>query len=188
MPNKGLLLVVSDPPAEFEEEFNAWYDTEHVPERLGIPGFESGLRYVSADRPRRYLALYDLASVAVLDTPAYLARAGVNFTPWSKRVVARCRIDRVAAVQAFPGEHLTVPGARLLHMRLTGSAAAAERFVRGCLAGRPAVQQIRGFADTASARLDVLVSGAGDLAALVEPAAAQEAGVALVGIETYLPY
>ena len=73
MPNKGCCWS-SDPPAEFEEEFNAWYDTEHVPERLGIPGFESGLRYVSADRPRRYLALYDLpASMCSTRRPTWPA-------------------------------------------------------------------------------------------------------------------
>ena len=50
--NKGLLLVISDPPAAFEEEFNAWYDTDHIPERLAIPGFETGTRFVSTDRSR----------------------------------------------------------------------------------------------------------------------------------------
>ncbi len=188
MPNKGLLLVISDPPAAFEEEFNAWYDTEHVPERLGIPGFESGVRYVSADRGRRYLALYDLSAVEVLDTPAYLARAGVNFTPWSKRVVARCRIDRVAAVQAFPGDALIEAGARLLHVRLSGTAAAAERFARAVFEGQAGVAQIRGFTDAASGRVELLVSGQGDLAALMDPAAAREAGLEVAVVETYLPY
>jgi hypothetical protein len=36
---RGLLLTLTEPPAAMEEEFNAWYDTEHLAERLAIPGF-----------------------------------------------------------------------------------------------------------------------------------------------------
>jgi len=36
-----------------EEEFNAWYDSEHLPERLAIPGFRSA-------REGKYLATYEL--------------------------------------------------------------------------------------------------------------------------------
>jgi len=31
MTMKGLLLTVTEPPAQMEEEFNAWYDSEHSP-------------------------------------------------------------------------------------------------------------------------------------------------------------
>ena len=34
----GLLMVYSEVPERHEEEYNAWYDTEHIPERLSIPG------------------------------------------------------------------------------------------------------------------------------------------------------
>ena len=43
---KGFLLVTMEPPAELEEEFNDWYDMEHIPGRGGIPGFESARRFV----------------------------------------------------------------------------------------------------------------------------------------------
>lgn len=43
---KGFLLVTMEPPPAIEEEFNDWYDTEHVPERAFIRGFESAHRYV----------------------------------------------------------------------------------------------------------------------------------------------
>ena len=33
----GLLLVMMEPPEEMEEEFNEWYDTEHIPEREAVP-------------------------------------------------------------------------------------------------------------------------------------------------------
>ena len=34
--NQGLLLATMEPMPGFEEEFNDWYDTEHVPERVGV--------------------------------------------------------------------------------------------------------------------------------------------------------
>ena len=41
----GLLMVWADVPAEKEDEFNRWYDEEHLPERMAIPGFLGGARY-----------------------------------------------------------------------------------------------------------------------------------------------
>jgi antibiotic biosynthesis monooxygenase (ABM) superfamily enzyme len=69
---QGLLVAMMNPPAD-EDAFNAWYDEEHVPLRLGVPGFISARRYraVNSDGPR-YLALYDLASVDVLHSTGYL--------------------------------------------------------------------------------------------------------------------
>jgi hypothetical protein len=36
---KGLLLVMMEPPACLEEEFNDWYDTEHLPQRRSLTWF-----------------------------------------------------------------------------------------------------------------------------------------------------
>ena len=64
---KGFLLVLMDCPTYLEDEFNAWYDTEHIPERLAIPGFETGLRFVCLEGHPRYLAMYDLERPEVLE-------------------------------------------------------------------------------------------------------------------------
>jgi hypothetical protein len=85
MANRGLLLTLTEPPPAMEEEFNAWYDDEHLPERLAIPGFRSALRWVSE---RTYLATYELDSPGVLESPAYLARFQ-NQTPWSRRCLGK---------------------------------------------------------------------------------------------------
>jgi len=37
-------MVWSDTDAEFETEFNRWYDEEHVPRLLQVPGFLSAGR------------------------------------------------------------------------------------------------------------------------------------------------
>ena len=35
----GIFLVYTDIDPKFEEEFNAWYNTEHLGELLSLPGF-----------------------------------------------------------------------------------------------------------------------------------------------------
>lgn len=68
---RGLLVAMMNPPAD-EDAFNAWYDEEHVPLRLGVPGFISARRYRATDGDGpRYLALYDLESLDVLKSDAY---------------------------------------------------------------------------------------------------------------------
>jgi len=126
MTDKGFLLVMAQPTAAMEEEFNAWYDTEHVPERLAVPGFESAARYVATSAIRRYLALYDLERPEVLDSPAYGKVSGDNFSPWTRRVTGRSRVSRSAGRQAYPGQSLTRPCVRLLVIRFRAVPLAAE--------------------------------------------------------------
>lgn len=85
----AMLIVTMEPPASLEEEFNDWYDTEHFPQRRNLPGFDSATRWVCLDGWPRYVALYDLASMAVLDTPEYRAVSAANSTPWSRRILPR---------------------------------------------------------------------------------------------------
>jgi hypothetical protein len=35
----GLMLALMEPPDGLGEEFADWYDTEHLPQRRGLPGF-----------------------------------------------------------------------------------------------------------------------------------------------------
>lgn len=104
---KGLLLVMMEPPASLEEEFHDWYDSEHLPQRLGLPGFESGSRWVCLSGWPRWLAIYDLSSTTVLDDAAYAAVSGPNATPWSRRVLPRTLgRQRIVAEQIDPGKAL----------------------------------------------------------------------------------
>lgn len=73
----GILIVWTDVPAEIEADFNAWYNREHLPDRiLRMPGFLRGRRYVAtastAGAPK-YLAYYDLQSTAVMLSAAHTA-------------------------------------------------------------------------------------------------------------------
>ncbi len=70
-----------------EDEFNDWYDTEHIPERLRIAGFINAVRWLGAANPKISLAIYDLESLDVLSTPEYRGVSPENFSPWSKRIL-----------------------------------------------------------------------------------------------------
>ncbi len=81
----GLLMVWADVPADKEDEFNRWYNEEHLPERMAIPGFLSGARYEAVKGGPKHLAVYELESAAVMESPAY-KKVQANPTPWTKRV------------------------------------------------------------------------------------------------------
>jgi hypothetical protein len=81
----GLLLVYCDVSAEHEEEFNRWYNEEHIPERLAIPGVLNAARYQAVAGGPKYLACYELVS-----PDAWYAKAWQKWlqhpTPWSQRM------------------------------------------------------------------------------------------------------
>lgn len=121
--NRGLLLTMTEPPAAMEEEFNAWYDDEHMAERLAIPGFRSARRWVADVAPGegKYLATYELDSPGVLQSAAYLARFQ-NQTPWSRRCLAKAIVfRRWACEQTEPGAADPLPAARHLLLVLAES-------------------------------------------------------------------
>jgi hypothetical protein len=80
----ALLMVWADVPADREDDFNRWYNEEHLAERLAIPGFLSGARYEAVKSGPKHLACYELESVAVLESPAY-KRVQANPTDRTKR-------------------------------------------------------------------------------------------------------
>ena len=70
----GLFYVYTDPGSVDEAEFHDWYDHEHGPARLGVPGIRSALRYGALDEEKPpWLALYDLDSPEVIDSAGYKA-------------------------------------------------------------------------------------------------------------------
>lgn len=66
-----MLFSQMEPPAGWEDDFHDWYQTEHIPVRLELPGFAGATRYKAVEGEPKYLAVYDLQDMAVLDTPQY---------------------------------------------------------------------------------------------------------------------
>jgi hypothetical protein len=146
----GLLLVLMQPPTALEEEFNAWYDTEHLSERLALPGFKSALRFICLSGYPRYCAMYDLDSLAALETPDYRATSGANDSPWTASIVRRVKVYRVPAEQVYPGHVVTRRSSRVLLVKLRALAAKDEdavvKMVRSVFEKRPETTALRVFA------------------------------------------
>ena len=113
----GFLLVLAHPAPVHEDEFNAWYDTEHLAERVAVPGFLSGLRYVAVEGHPKYLAHYDMTALEILDGPEYLAVSGANFSPWTRRVTSNTKVDRSVGRQIWPGDGVLEASPRLWLIR-----------------------------------------------------------------------
>lgn len=149
MSAKGLLLVLVDPPPAFEEELNDWYDTEHLPERAALPGFETAMRYTSLGDGPRYAAIYDLTSPDALETEAYRSVSGENFSPWTRRVTSRTHPVRLVARQAAPGDRLTTAASRLAILKIAPASTRDAEDVATCLdrsfAAQPGFLQHRTF-------------------------------------------
>ena len=188
------LLVLTQPPPTLEEEFNAWYDTEHIPERLAVPGFETALRYVCIDGAPRYLAMYDMASPDVLKSPAYLKVGFGNASPWTKRVTSRVRIYRSFGEQVYPGTKPTRRAARVLVLRFRALPSAMQDTIiagmRANFESRPQTLQVRVFAYDTGAGVDFLgfVEARAALGGALNLEAFGDCGNALDLVNTYAPY
>lgn len=111
---ENLFLVLTNPIEGQDEAFNQWYDTEHVPEVLDVPGVVAAQRYDLAeitvpegeDLPaqlppptHRYLAVYELDREPEAVLKEFLARvmsgklslgetldlSTISMTAWSPR-------------------------------------------------------------------------------------------------------
>lgn len=96
------------------EDYENWHTCEHVPERVAAPGFLEGRRYGDFERTQsRYLTLYDLESLAALDTKEYLDLQQ-RPTPWSARMrpafrdVLRIPFETVASAGVGCAGHVAV--------------------------------------------------------------------------------
>ncbi|MCA8927784.1 MAG: hypothetical protein KDC18_06915 [Alphaproteobacteria bacterium] len=108
----GILAVGFDFATAHADEFHDWYDLEHIPERQAVPGFGLCERWISVENPTEALAIYDLDSLAVLQSDAYKAIAYDNLSVWSKRVTAMCqRLVRFEGTQTVPGNLAAPEGA-----------------------------------------------------------------------------
>jgi hypothetical protein len=83
---KAAMLLSFDIAPEAISEHDEWHTHEHLPERLAIPGFLRGTRWVALHGAPRYLVLYEVKDLDTLASDAYLARLN-HPTPWTAKMM-----------------------------------------------------------------------------------------------------
>lgn len=185
---KAVVAIWQDPPPETRAEYFEWHNREHMPERVGIPGFLRGRRYRALSGQPEFFTLYEAESLDVLTGAHYTGRLN-NPTPWTRRVAPQLRNN----VRSLCNVALTL-GAGIGGLAMTwrydvapGSEAAQRGLVEAGLRGAAARQGIVGahlcLGDLAASSMQtaekksrparaltpgwvVIVEGAGERAAL----------------------
>jgi hypothetical protein len=127
---QGLLAAFMNPPSDDEAGFNAWYDEEHVPNRIALPGFLRAQRYRAAtEEGPRYLALYDLESPDVLQRADY-QKLNTDRSQREREVMARIpMIDRRVYTLVLDGEEWTEDAPYQLTVSMSPPAGGEDDFV-----------------------------------------------------------
>ena len=193
---KGFLMVTMEPPPAMEEEFNDWYDAEHLPDRAGMPGFESARRFVCVAGWPRYFTFYDLRVAGVMGEPAYVAASGDRHSPWTKRILKPVRGQwRATGEQIYPGAAPMGNAARVLMLRFRRAPASAEPVIVGGIRARfegmANVLQVRVFnhPEPGSCEYIALIEAASPLGPeAVDGAALGHAAAWLYVVNEYAPY
>jgi antibiotic biosynthesis monooxygenase (ABM) superfamily enzyme len=78
-----LIIVRGDVTPGMEEEFNRWYDEEHIPLLLKVPGVLWARRGINTGDGQKYIAVYEHENVDVQKTPQY---RNVTQTEWALKI------------------------------------------------------------------------------------------------------
>ncbi len=79
----GLMAFWARIGAGYLDRFRQWHNSEHMPERVSIPGFLAGQRYLGHGTNDYFLMMYETRDPAVLASPDYLARLNAP-TDWTR--------------------------------------------------------------------------------------------------------
>lgn len=82
----GILAIWHDCAPGREAAFEAWYQGEHLRERLAVPGFLFGRRHEAVSGAPRYFTFYVTQTPDVLTAAPYIARLN-DPTPLTKTVM-----------------------------------------------------------------------------------------------------
>jgi len=124
---EGAIAIWNGISDEGRADFYAWHLSEHMPERVGIPGFLRGRRYRAADDKTHpeFFTLYETQTFEVTQGVDYLNRLNAP-TSWTKRATAHFKTTSrsLARVVASFG---VGPGGALLTLRFDIPDADSER-------------------------------------------------------------
>lgn len=190
---KAAVAMWWDVAPEMRAEWEDWHTSEHMPERLAIPGFLRGTRYVALSGEPSYFVLYEAASLDVITSGPYLERLN-NPTPWSRKMMphhrnmVRClckvreawggglpqilgTIRSSARPGSLPRRRTGLSGAHLLEAKPMAGTPTTEQKIRGGDATANWVVLIGGYDEQA-----VKSAAAGTAASFYRPAFSLSSG------------
>jgi hypothetical protein len=88
----GILAIFNDCRAGREAEFEAWFQGEHLMERLAVPGFLFGRRHKNLSGAPGYFNFYLVETPEVLTSKPYLERLD-NPTPMTRTIMSEVFIN-----------------------------------------------------------------------------------------------
>jgi hypothetical protein len=96
-PSPGILAIFNNVAPGREAQFEAWFQHEHLAERIAVPGFLIGRRHEAISGQPRYFNFYVTQSVGVLKSAAYLERLDAP-TPMTRTVMSEIFKDMIRTV------------------------------------------------------------------------------------------
>jgi hypothetical protein len=114
---EAVVAIWNDIAPEARAQFYDWHTNEHMPERVGIPGFRRGRRYVAADAQTapEFFTLYEVDTMQVLQGSDYANRLN-DPTPGTRATTAQFR-DTARALSRVIVSHGPGLGGVLLTIR-----------------------------------------------------------------------
>ena len=86
----GVIAIWQDLMPEFKDEYREWHNRQHVPERLGIPGFRRARRFIAVEGGPEFYTLYEADRVEDVSGKAYLDRLNAP-TEWTRKIMPAFR-------------------------------------------------------------------------------------------------
>jgi hypothetical protein len=86
----GVIAIWQDLVPEFKDEYREWHNRQHIPERLGIPGFRRARRFIAVDGCPEFYTLYEADRVEDVSGKAYLDRLNAP-TEWTQKIMPAFR-------------------------------------------------------------------------------------------------
>jgi len=124
---QAAVAIWHDIAPEGRDDFYAWHGQEHMPERLAIPGFLRGRRYIGISARHEFFNLYEARSINVLLGKAYADRVN-HPTPWTIAAVRHFRsVSR--SLCHVRGTHGRAQGGLLATLRYDVPAASAQEHI-----------------------------------------------------------
>jgi len=102
----AIYCVFTRPSANIEDDFNLWYDTEHVPRLCSVPGCLGASRYYSPTSSLPYLALYLLRDTSVQQSTTWKQAMD---TPWRHRIMSTVYAEKYMFIKETTPPDLAHP-------------------------------------------------------------------------------